>query len=339
MLHQWKEMTIFTFSNNQRMELSVIIPVYQTAATLERCVRSVTASPCPDNMEIILVDDGSTDGSAALCDRIASADSRVKVIHRSNGGLSAARNTGLDTATGSYIAFIDSDDEYLPGTLLKNMNILTADDGIGLAEFPVSVHHGSQRQYIYSPEPRTVCGDRVLADWIAGGGNRHAYACNKIFRRELFDRTRFPEGETFEDIAIMPHIIGNCRKVCYSGQGMYLYYDNSDGITAHYRFHRQEPLFRHNLELLEKVRKTVPERRSVALWCCCLNLLADLCRCHDSDTAYTADAASRLDAYRPSAIWLPFSGVGFKDALKFAAAATCGSRKICTRLGKKKLPL
>lgn len=89
--------------------LSVIVPVYQAAEYLDCCVESILAQTFSD-LELILVDDGSTDGSAARCDRWAAADSRVRVIHRENGGVSAARNMGLDAARGEYVAFVDSDD-------------------------------------------------------------------------------------------------------------------------------------------------------------------------------------------------------------------------------------
>lgn len=320
------------------MNLSVIIPVYQTVATLERCVGSVTAHPCPNDMEVILVDDGSTDGAALMCDRLSSADNRIRVIHKPNGGLSSARNTGLEASTGRYIAFIDSDDEFVSGTLMQNMESLTSDNSIDMIEFPVSVHHGSDRQYLLKLKPRIVGGSNVLPDWIRRGGNYHAYAWNKIYRRELFDGIRFPEGETFEDIAIMPGIIGRCRKIRYSNRGLYLYHDNGDGITAHYRFGCQEPLFRHNLELLEKSQAILPARHRVALWCCCLNLLADLCRCLDADNAYIANAAASLDGLRPSWVSLPFSGIEPKAFVKYIAAATFGSEKFCMKLGEKKLP-
>ena len=91
------------------MKLSIVIPVYQVAATLSRCVESVLAQSFSD-YEMILIDDGSTDGSSKICDDYAETDHRVKVIHQQNAGLSAARNAGLRVAKGAYITFIDSDD-------------------------------------------------------------------------------------------------------------------------------------------------------------------------------------------------------------------------------------
>ena len=124
--------------------LSVIVPVFNTAGTLERCVRSILSQQV-DGLELILVDDGSTDASPALCDEFSGADARVRVIHRPNGGLSAARNSGIDAAKGTWIAFVDSDDELAPDTLSANLELATAD--VDLVEFPVSVHYGAPNCY------------------------------------------------------------------------------------------------------------------------------------------------------------------------------------------------
>ena len=93
---------------------SVIVPVYKAEATLEKCAKSILAQ-APADLELILVDDGSPDGSGALCDRLAEQDSRVRVIHQKNAGASAARNAGLDAASGRYLQFVDADDWVLPG--------------------------------------------------------------------------------------------------------------------------------------------------------------------------------------------------------------------------------
>ena len=102
---------------------SVVIPVYNTVHELERCVGSITEQTCRD-FEIVLVDDGSRDGSGELCDALSLKDNRIKVIHKENGGGGAARKTGIDAAEGKYIMFMDNDDFYFPdmcNTLLKNI--------------------------------------------------------------------------------------------------------------------------------------------------------------------------------------------------------------------------
>lgn len=309
--------------------LSVIIPVYQSAECLERCVHSVMSSSFT-GFELILVDDGSTDGSGAICDRLAGTDRRIKVIHRQNGGLSAARNTGIDASCGDYITFIDSDDEIIPSTLSDNMDYIIRHPETDLIEYPVVVHYGSSRQYELQFQPRTVSGDIVFQDWISGGGNTHSYACNKIFRKELFNGIRFPEGETFEDIAICPSIIMRCRNIHYSDKGLYLYYDNTNGISANYRFRTQEPLFRHNMELLDILIDRKMQTDALRLWTTCLNLLTDLCRCADADKGYTGQSCARLDKARPSISGMHGSKISFKSALKYIAASIVGVKSVCS---------
>ena len=107
--------------------ISVIVPVYNVEAYLDRCVASITSQDF-NNLEIILVDDGSTDASAKMCDAYAAADTRIKVIHKQNGGLSDARNAGIDIAHGEYIAFIDSDDFILPGYFSYLHRLITQAD-------------------------------------------------------------------------------------------------------------------------------------------------------------------------------------------------------------------
>ncbi len=320
------------------MRLSVIVPVYQSAGCLERCISSIITPPCPE-LELILIDDGSTDGSGELCDRLAAADSRIKVIHRQNGGLSAARNSGIDASTGEYITFVDSDDELTTGTLSDNMACLDAYPDTDLLEYPIHVHYGSKRQYLVSLTAHRDTGGNAFAGWISQGGNTHAYACNKIYRRELFNEIRFPEGQTFEDIAICPSIIRKCRSIYYSDKGLYLYYDNTDGITAHYSFKGQEPLFRHNLELLRQVSQMEMRAESARLWTGCLNLLTDLGRCQDTVPGYLDKPALILSELRPSLINVIRSGAGIKAVLKYISASILGVRATCRMRSRNKLPL
>ena len=277
--------------------LSVIIPIYNALSTLERCVKSVLSQNVA-GMEIILVDDGSVDGSSALCDRLTGTDDRVRVIHRANGGLSAARNTGIDAASGIWIAFVDSDDELAPDTLGPNLE-LTATD-VDLVEFPVAVHYGAPNCYELVFEPISVSGDKVFEHWIQTGGYNHCYAWNKIYRSTLFECIRFPEGENFEDAAICPSIIRKCRAVTYSDRGRYLYYSSGGSITRQYKFANQEPLFRHNLELLQSITQTGFTAESLGkLWNVTLNLLVDLARCKDADKEYISRNVTVLTSLKP----------------------------------------
>lgn len=308
--------------------LSVIVPVFNTADTLERCVSSILSQQV-DGLELILVDDGSTDSSPALCDRLSGADDRVRVIHRANGGLSAARNTGIDAATGTWIAFADSDDELAPDTLSANLELAT--DDVDLVEFPVSVHYGAPNCYQLDFELRTVSGDYVFRHWIKSGGYNHCYAWNKIYRTTLFEGIRFPEGENFEDAAVCPSIIRRCRAVTYSDRGRYLYYSSGGGITMQYRFANQEPLFRHNLELLRQITANGFDNESLGrLWNVSLNLLVDLARCKDADKDYIAANAALLASLKPAC------ARRYAGSLKQGIKAALGPAAACKLLSIRK---
>ena len=120
--------------------ISVIIPVYKAEEYLERCVDSVLAQTY-SNLEIILVDDGSPDNSGQICDRYAEKDSRVKVIHKKNGGVSSARNAGLDVATGEFVAFVDSDDFIAPDMYEKLMVSLSSGSDLSMCDFMMYSKH------------------------------------------------------------------------------------------------------------------------------------------------------------------------------------------------------
>lgn len=308
--------------------LSVIVPVFNSADTLERCVSSILSQQV-DGLELILVDDGSTDGSPALCDRLSGADDRVRVIHRANGGLSSARNTGIDAATGTWIAFADSDDELAPDTLSANLELAT--DDVDLVEFPVSVHYGAPNCYQLDFELRTVSGDYVFRHWIKSGGYNHCYAWNKIYRTTLFEGIRFPEGENFEDAAVCPSIIRKCRAVTYSDRGRYLYYSSGGGITRQYRFANQEPLFRHNLELLQFITANGFDNESLGrLWNVSLNLLVDLARCKDAGKDYIAANAALLASLKPA------GARRYAGSLKQRIKAVLGPAAACKLLSIRK---
>ena len=311
-------------------QLSVIVPVYNSSSTLERCVKSIIAQSV-DDMEIILVDDGSTDGSSAMCDELASAHSGIRVIHRENGGLSAARNTGIEVSDGKWIAFVDSDDQLSPDTLDSNLDYALSRKDIDLVEFPVTVHYGTPGAYDIDFQPQAITGKQVFKHWIQTEGYMHCYAWNKIYRSSLFKTIRFPENENFEDAAVCPSIIRECRGIIYSDQGRYLYYSSRGSITLQYRFCNQEPLFRHNLELLQFITDQAFDIKSRAkLWNVCLNLLIDLSRCKDADKAYIKSHAAVLSSLKPD------QTLKYADSFKQKLKALMGAKAACTLLSIKK---
>ena len=209
------------------MKLSIVIPVYGVESTLDRCLKSVVEQSFAD-YEVILVDDGSTDRSPQLCDEWAGKDPRIKVVHQQNGGLSAARNTGIELSQGDYITFIDSDDYIGEGTLEAVMSRL--DDSIDLIEYPIWRFYGAPHQSLLQLTDTTY--DDIADYWLDGQAYDHTYACNKVYRRRLFDDVRFPVGRVFEDAYTLPRLLRKVRRVATTSAGCYYYCWNAKGITS-----------------------------------------------------------------------------------------------------------
>ena len=206
-------------------KLSVIIPVFRVEDTLDRCIESVLGQGVAD-MEVILVDDGSDDSCPQLCDQWAASDQRIRVLHQPNSGLSAARNAGLDAAEGTLITFIDSDDYLAPQTYAALLP-LTADADI--VEYPLYRHYGSRRQQLVSFSDALYTSARDY--WLQGRAYEHAYAWNKLYRRQLFANVRFPQGRVFEDVATLPLLLSQARRIVTTSRGLYYYCANPKGIT------------------------------------------------------------------------------------------------------------
>lgn len=209
------------------MKLSIIVPIYCAEATLDRCVKSILDQMITD-MELILIDDGSPDNCRQLCDKWANADQRVMVIHQANGGLSNARNKGLDMATGDLITFVDADDFLAQDTYRPLLAVMEEHADIDIVEFPVFWHYGANGE-------QRLLHEAVYADttayWLQGLGYEHSFVWNKIYRRHLFKEIRFPIGQVFEDVATMPLLLHKTKRIAMVTQGMYYYCANPKGIT------------------------------------------------------------------------------------------------------------
>lgn len=238
--------------------LSIIVPVYNVEEHLEACIKSFIGETTSDD-EVILVEDRSTDGSATLCAILAAQHDNIRIIrHEINKGLSEARNSGIKAASGTYITFVDSDDYLAPGTLAENMKTLTGNPSIDILEYPVSVHHLSKRNYRYTPGNNTT---ETHADWLHRKGYQHSYACNKIFRRELWEDTPFPAGKYVEDLHTIPYVMEKATHIHASDAGLYYYCERQTSIcrtprSTFYKDHLEASvkLFRHiaSLQVLNR---------------------------------------------------------------------------------------
>ncbi len=214
--------------------ISIIVPVYNVEAFLPRCVDSILAQSYP-HLEVILVNDGSPDGSPAICDGYAARDSRVKVIHQENGGLSAARNAGIQRATGHYLGFVDGDDHLHPQMyewLLQALTQAQADLAVcnyRLVDTQDRALPGSADTPI---QDEVLEGQEAILTPLSQDGNWYwVVACTKLYPRRLFDGLRFPVDKLHEDEFVIHHLLLRCQRVACVSQALYNYVQHGQGIT------------------------------------------------------------------------------------------------------------
>ena len=258
--------------------LTVIIPVFNAGDYLRPCVESV-AGQLPDGCEALLVDDGSTDGSGEACDELSRRYAGVRVIHKANGGVSSARNAGLDAARGRYIAFADADDTVAPGTYEANLRLLEADPEADFLEFPARMFCGSPREHLRrASSPARISGGDAFAWWFDHEGYLYGYLWNKLFRRELFAGVRFPEGHVYEDLHVLAlHVIPRTKRFLLSTEGMYCYHSRAGSLTVANTYGRQRD-FLHTLRLIrqESLRHAASPEAQARFAIFAANVLTDL---------------------------------------------------------------
>lgn len=249
--------------------ISIIVPVYQVKEYIGECVESLLAQTYED-LEIILVDDGSTDGSGEICDRYAAGDDRIRVVHQENQGPSAARNAGLDCAGGEYIAFVDSDDVVTPDfieilyklsrkyqadiaacafvkcstenlTDVKN-ELLHSNIGRGKQESLCEGDELRRRQTGAQEKEKVVCmsSEQMLRQWHGKYKMWETVVWNKLYQKRVFDggtegAVRFPAGRKLEDVLTSHIIAENARRFVLTMRKLYLYRIRSDSRASQSR--------------------------------------------------------------------------------------------------------
>lgn len=208
-------------------KLSIIVPVYNVEQYLVRCLESLLKQSFSD-YELILIDDGSKDSSGNICDEYALRDNRIKVVHQQNGGAAHARNVGIDNARGSYLTFVDSDDEVEKGTFQDNMDIIFSHSKIDILQYPEKYcRMGNCYTRKNYPSSLTLYTDKkeMFVNWYHSESIIPGGIWAKIYKRSFFDNYRFSEDIRFgEDLYCLPDIIERIRCLCVSVKGGYLYY-------------------------------------------------------------------------------------------------------------------
>ena len=207
--------------------VSVIIPVYNVEKYLKKCVDSVL-NQTYRNLDIILVDDGSTDLSGKMCDKLGIDDKRVTVIHKQNGGLSDARNAGLNVARGEYYAFVDSDD-YISSDMIEIMVNSARENSCEIAICNmVRFSESGESALFYHP----VDQKQILLGENRFKTLKQPSVCNKLFKASLFQNIRFPKGKYYEDTFVYHELLYRAKCVVLTGSNSYLYLERSDSIVG-----------------------------------------------------------------------------------------------------------
>lgn len=205
--------------------VSVIVPVYNVEKYLERCVQSILLQSYI-NLEIILVNDGSTDNSLELCRKYKKKDKRIMVIDKTNGGLSDARNAGLEVATGEYVCFIDSDD-FIESTMIEKM--------VAQAELDQADICVCDMEYLYDDGNKSFAsgGDFSKASVKENPAliRINNSACNKLFKTSMFMDVKFPVGKYYEDLATVPILLYKANLVTKVNEAFYIYYQRTGSIA------------------------------------------------------------------------------------------------------------
>ena len=211
-------------------KISVIVPVYNVEQYLERCVDSII-NQTYTNLEIILVNDGSTDNSGKLCDELAKKDERIRVIHKENGGLSDARNRGIDESESDLVGFIDSDD-YIDSdmyeVLLKNLNDTDAD--LSMCAL-YDVYNNTPEAQVTNKETWKLSSEQAIK-MVMEAKILSVTAVNKLYRKSLFTDLKFEVGKIAEDAFIMIKLLDKCEKIVATNEKKYYYVHRENSITT-----------------------------------------------------------------------------------------------------------
>lgn len=247
------------------IDISIIVPIYNVEKYLPKCIDSILNQTFK-NFELILVNDGSPDRCGAICDSYAALDSRIVVIHKENGGVSSARNAGLDTARGNYIGFVDPDDYIDPemySTLFNLCKDRNAD--ISVCKFAREINGKIQ----YNEEEKQIIkldNEHGMVELFKGILYRFSL-CNKLFKMHCFEGIQFPEGRIHEDLSTTYLLFSKASKIVYQSFKGYIYVKREESIlTSRYNEKRLQA-FMGWQEIIEFIKQRYPKLINQVIAC------------------------------------------------------------------------
>ena len=258
--------------------ISVIVPVYRVEKYLNTCIGSILAQTY-GNLELILVDDGSPDGSGAICDAWAEKDSRIRVLHKENAGAGAARNDGLDMAAGALIAFVDSDDYIAPDMLQYLYSLLQ--QGADIAECGYLETEADDACFPEGEGQCRVCDRETAMSLHIQDTQFRQLIWNKLYRRETVESVRFPVGTKIDDEFFTYRVLANAQKLICSDKVCYAYRQQPDSIMHQKNLVKVREGIRAKGQRLAFLRQNMPGLTDLAeaeLYLTCIYCLQDYLR-------------------------------------------------------------
>lgn len=212
------------------VDITVIIPVYNGEKYIRRAVNSVLKQ---DNMprKIVIVNDGSTDNTGNICEKLKQENEIIEVVNKVNGGLSSARNCGLDFVETKYVSFLDADDEYLPNFIGEMLEVIEKHDSdIVVCGYYSKYPDGNMDK---SKTVENICQlDRKEAErQLLIGDYLSSHAWNKVYKTVLFDSVRYPEGKNYEDVYVLPSLLDAVKRISFLSEHLVIYYQLENSIT------------------------------------------------------------------------------------------------------------
>lgn len=261
--------------------ISVIVPIYNVEQYLRRCIESIIKQTY-QNLEIILIDDGSPDSCGKICDEYASIDKRIRVIHQPNKGLSAARNSGLDICKGEFIGFVDSDDFIHPEMYYRLYNdIITHHVKLAFCQtnkiYNETINKIELSQpTLYKTKEEVILYSMTKSMWWA--------AWTKLYHRSLFDHIRYPHGKTNEDYAVTIFIYDQCENIAINLNKLYYYCIRDNSICTSPLNNKKFDQIDNTLEVVEYMKKKHPEWMDAAEYVFLTTLLKLLACIHNDNS-------------------------------------------------------
>lgn len=226
------------------VKISVVVPIYNVQSYLERCIESIQNQTFKE-LEILLIDDGSTDQSGAIANYYAEKDSRIKVIHKKNGGLSDARNRGMQIATGEYIFFLDSDDWIALDTLevlLDNIQSYDADIAVCGFYYAYDTSLWIDKRYWSTKQDRWLFNNEDAMKALIENTQIKNFAWGKLYKREMIQDIPFKKGVLFEDIFWQHQVFARSKRCIYIQEPKCYYYQRDNSIVGHFNIKKLDML-------------------------------------------------------------------------------------------------